>query len=522
MDDPNLFRCYSDSDMVFQLLKSLAGARAGDVSEDSIHPMRHDNTAWSIDGHWFQFTTGVDAGMKVGGYVHLDTYGGASYLGQITDIKACNASKEQTRIAGRGAIRAVVDGKQRPAAAAAAFGSAEISHAKPEVVRAHFERVRGRKAGLEIGTMRRVSNGLPATVQAAGFGRHTLVCGQSGSGKTYSLGVILERLLLETGLRIVVLDPNSDYARLGELRNAEDTGLEPSVHAALAERYGVATSKLSVFGTRPGQKPLRTRFGRLSIAQQALVLDLHPLRDAREYNIFRRIVREIGTTEYTLSDIRQRAAAMFDDASRDLAIRIENLDVEDLSIWAPKGEAPVADLLHVDWRAIVLDLGSLRSAGERSMMAASIVAHAWNSRNDRHPTLIVIDEAHNICPQDPADRFQAMASEDLVAIAGEGRKFGLYLLLVTQRPQKLHVNVLSQCENLVLMRMNSASDIEHLTTIFSHVPAPLIRQATSFELGQGLAAGRIAPDPMLFHTGARYSVEGGSDIPSTWARPRDS
>lgn len=151
-------------------------------------------------------------------------------------------------------------------------------------------------------------------------------------------------------------------------------------------------------------------------------------------------------------------------------------------------------------------------------MAASIVAYFWESRHNRVPTLLVIDEAHNVCPQTPADRFQAMASADLAAIAGEGRKFGLYLLLVTQRPQKLHVNVLSQCENLVLMRMNSSSDIEHLATTFSHVPSSLIRQAAAFGLGQGLAAGRIAADPMLFKTGNRYSVEGGSDIPTTWAQ----
>lgn len=483
--------------------------------------MTHDSTAFSIDGHWFQFTAGVDTGIKLGGYVHLTADDGAAFLGQIIDIEGRDAGTEGKRIAGHGEIRAVISGAQGQREPAVAFVSGRLSLAEPEMVRAHFERVRGSKASLDIGTMRRVSEGLPATLQAAGFGRHTLVCGQSGSGKTYSLGVILERLLLETDLRIVVLDPNSDYVRLGELREAEGTGLETGAHATLAERYGAAASGLSVFGTRPGQKPLRTRFGRLSIAQQALVLDLHPIRDAREYNIFRRIVREIDTTEYTVGDIRQRAAAMFDDASRDLAIRIENLDVEDLSIWAPTGEPAVADLLPRDWRAIVLDLGNLPSSGERSMMAASIVAHAWNSRNDRQPTLIVIDEAHNVCPQTPADRFQAMASEDLVAIAGEGRKFGLYLLLVTQRPQKLHVNVLSQCENLVLMRMNSESDIAHLAATFSHVPAPLIRQAASFELGQGLAAGRITAGPMFFQTGNRYSVEGGSDIPSTWARPRN-
>ena len=46
-------------------------------------------------------------------------------------------------------------------------------------------------------------------------------------------------------------------------------------------------------------------------------------------------------------------------------------------------------------------------------------------------------------------------------IAAEGRKFGLYLLVSTQRPQKVHPNVVSQCDNLVLMRLNSAADLAY-------------------------------------------------------------
>jgi Helicase HerA, central domain len=45
-------------------------------------------------------------------------------------------------------------------------------------------------------------------LHARGFARHTFLCGQSGSGKTFSLGVLLEGLLLETSLRVIVLDPN--------------------------------------------------------------------------------------------------------------------------------------------------------------------------------------------------------------------------------------------------------------------------------------------------------------------------
>ena len=130
---------------------------------------------------------------------------------------------------------------------------------------------------------------------------------------------------------------------------------------------------------------------------------------------------------------------------------------------------------------------------------------------------IVIDEAHNVCPARPGDPLDALATDTVVRIAGEGRKFGLYLILVTQRPQKVHENVLSQCENLVLMRMNSAADLAHLADFFSFVPPGLIDRAASFRLGEALVAGRIASHPALVRFGARISREGGADV-GGWAR----
>ena len=71
----------------------------------------------------------------------------------------------------------------------------------------------------------------------------------------------------------------------------------------------------------------------------------------------------------------------------------------------------------------------------------------------------MIDEAHNICPQTPDDPVTSLVTGHAVRIAAEGRKFGLYLLVSTQRPQKVHENVLSQCDNLMVMRMNSLADL---------------------------------------------------------------
>ena len=128
----------------------------------------------------------------------------------------------------------------------------------------------------------------------------------------------------------------------------------------------------------------------------------------------------------------------------------------------------------------------------------------------------MIDEAHNVCPAVPGDPLTALATENAVRIAGEGRKFGIYLIVVTQRPQKVHENVLSQCENLVLMRMNSTADLAHVASVFSFVPPGLIDRATTFNQGEALVAGKITSHPALIRFGARITQEGGADV-AGWA-----
>jgi DNA helicase HerA-like ATPase len=130
----------------------------------------------------------------------------------------------------------------------------------------------------------------------------------------------------------------------------------------------------------------------------------------------------------------------------------------------------------------------------------------------------VIDEAHNVCPQLPEGPLQFIATDTTIRIAAEGRKFGLYLMLSTQRPQKVHENVVSQCDNLILMRMNSVADVAHLTELFSFVPPSLLQRATSFRLGEALVAGKVVSTPSFVRFGARVSEEGGSDVPADWAR----
>ena len=126
--------------------------------------------------------------------------------------------------------------------------------------------------------------------------------------------------------------------------------------------------------------------------------------------------------------------------------------------------------------------------------------------------LIVIDEAHNLCSPNPQTAVERALTDQLIQIAAEGRKFGLWLLLSTQRPTKIHPNVLSQCDNLALMRMNAPRDLAELAEVFGFAPGDDIRQSSQFKQGQALFAGGFIAEPTFTQMGDRITEEAGGDV----------
>ncbi|PKH41057.1 ATP-binding protein [Nocardioides alpinus] len=353
---------------------------------------------------------------------------------------------------------------------------------------------------MPVGTWTSGDTGADARLRAQGFGRHTFLCGQSGSGKTYALGVLLEQVRLHTGLRIVVLDPNADYVRMNQVR----PGVPDDVAAAWQERGPV-----TVLGSdASGAEPLRLRFATMPRAAQAAVLRLDPLRDRGEYNLFVRLMGH-GRTAGVATVVAELAAGTPDE--RALAQRMENLGLLDWEVWAA-GQTSAAEVVDAGASMTVLDLNGFKDPHESTAVCLDLVEHLWARRADRTPTLLVLDEAHNLCPAEPSGTMQAALVDRLIQIAAEGRKYGLWLLLSTQRPSKLHPQVLSQCDNLVLMRMNSRADLAELATVFGSVPHEMLDASPTFTQGEALVAGPLAPVPTLLRMGDRITVEGGSDV----------
>jgi DNA helicase HerA-like ATPase len=343
-----------------------------------------------------------------------------------------------------------------------------------------------------------------ATLIAKRFNRHTFWCGQSGSGKTYALGVVLEQIMLRTSLPMVIFDPNGDFTRMGEIVSQSPD----------ADELRTRTIRVLSPG---GDDPLRVRFADLPIPVKAALLRIDPIIDREEYNAMLH-----APSSFDLQGPRGIIALLNESAEpihHALALRVENLGLTDWGLWAFDKQA-ATEVVAERPDATVLNLGGCEHEDEPLIIALSVLENLWARRAERRPVLLVIDEAHNLCAPDLESPLARAVRDQIIRIAAEGRKFGLWLLLSTQRPSKIHPNILSQCDNLALMKMSSPLDLEELAKVFGFAPEDLLLQSPYFQQGQGLFAGGFTDTATIVQMGERLTAEGGSDVAVPTRAPR--
>ena len=219
-------------------------------------------------------------------------------------------------------------------------------------------------AVLEVGQVASVP-GAPAGLMPHRFNRHTFWCGQSGSGKTYSLGVLLEELLMHTELPMIIFDPNADFVRLAEVRDDA-----PPARAAAVTRRDLRILRPGQAGESP-----RVRFTALGLSAKAAVLRLDPLIDRVEYNTLLHLEDVLSTRE--IGRVLPELRASNDPALIDFALRMENLGILSWDIWA-QDKLAATEIIDTRPAATVLDLGGFKSKEEPLVVALSVLDDLWS------------------------------------------------------------------------------------------------------------------------------------------------
>ena len=111
------------------------------------------------------------------------------------------------------------------------------------------------------------------------------------------------------------------------------------------------------------------------------------------------------------------------------------------------------------------------------------------------PMNIMLEEAHRYVQKDTD--IDILGYNIFERIAKEGRKFGVIMNLITQRPTELSETVLSQCSNFVIFKLNHPTDLEYIRKMVPNISSDVIEKQKSLQSGTCVAFGRMMRIPMI-------------------------
>lgn len=128
---------------------------------------------------------------------------------------------------------------------------------------------------------------------------------------------------------------------------------------------------------------------------------------------------------------------------------------------------------------------------------ADAIFSARVSNSLKFPALLVLEEAHNFAPGKTTSLAEEQAVHTTRQIAQEGRKFGVGLLMISQRPSRLDETALSQCNSNIIMRMSNPSDQNYVRRVIETLGADEAEMLPNLDVGEALLSGQLVNFPVL-------------------------
>lgn len=388
-------------------------------------------------------------------------------------------------------------------------------------------------AGVDVGTLINRPE-VPVLLDPNGLRRHLAIIAQTGAGKSYLAGKLFESLL-QLGATVLIFDPNSDYVQLRKAAGHEQRPYDAAEKTPFADDVsiyripGIQGRRFSNTLVGPTQD-FAVRFADLDPDE---ICDLAGIGE-RATNLRAAVTRACERLQRRGVDYRPaelieelkghkspaEPAPVLDDAD-DAAPPLGREDVRaarksvryierlaDFAVWGYQNVA-VESLLGAQ-RLTVFDLagaGKIVAAYAAERILHDIWQRALGGRLE-HPVFVVLEEAHNLIPADGRTR----ASRIISTIAAEGRKFRVFLTLITQRPSKISPDALSQCGSQIVMRLTNPDDQRAVQKASEAISAELVADLPGLNKGEAVVLGQLTRVPVMLAVSGRASAEGGSDV----------
>lgn len=133
------------------------------------------------------------------------------------------------------------------------------------------------------------------------------------------------------------------------------------------------------------------------------------------------------------------------------------------------------------------------------------------NNNQEIPFLLVLEEAHNYIPQSEGSKYSSV-KKSIERIAKEGRKYGLSLMIVSQRPSEISETIFSQCNNFVAMRLTNPTDQQYVKRLMPDNVSAITDTLPVLERQEALIIGDCIPIPTIVKINDLINKPASNDI----------
>ncbi|NOQ65011.1 MAG: DUF87 domain-containing protein [Methyloprofundus sp.] len=354
------------------------------------------------------------------------------------------------------------------------------------------------------------------------FGRHFAIVGQTGSGKSWTVTSLLQRTIQTMpNSNLILLDLHGEYCWTDEAGNMQSAFPEKTVNYVQAnelempywmmtyaelidlfiDRGGAGSSTQMAFMREVIQKLKRETAKKIGLGAVTI--------DTPIYFSLVELYRQFKAANEEKKDFGKVKGALFGEFDEFL-VRMQSRfnDVRYDFLLKPKkrnSSETMADLLRefigigaYQSNITVIDLSSIPTDVRPAVCAQvgrlAFEFNYWNPKRREFPITLVCEEAHAYIPREKNGQYEG-TKRMMERIAKEGRKYGVSIGVISQRPTELSETMLAQCSSFICLRTTNSDDQNYIRGLVPEAEGDLADILASLGRGEALVLGEAAPLP---------------------------
>ncbi|MFV9629511.1 MAG: helicase HerA domain-containing protein [Methanosarcinales archaeon] len=338
--------------------------------------------------------------------------------------------------------------------------------------------------------------------------KHCSILAKTGSGKSYTAGVILEEIL-EHKIPLLIIDPHGEY---GSLKIPGPGNIE-----AIYNKYGISPkgygSQITIY--TPANKVLNReaddvfRMDGINLSIKNLIQILPDEKSSNQQGILYEAITKLKAENdrYTIDDIIFEVGNNKSKLKWSVIASLESIKESEILSEHP---TKITQLFSPD-KASIIDMKGV-APPLQGMIVAKLCNDLFEARKMGKipPGMLVVEEAHNFCPE---RGFEKTASTEILrTIASEGRKFGLGMMVISQRPARIDKNVLSQCNTQIIMKMTNPNDLKAISKGLEGISSEVEEELKRLPPGVSILVSNDIELPVIVDIRVKKSKHGGESV----------